>query len=298
MVLSHIRNILDGFNTIQGLTVKLILFFTYIFLLTGCASSTLGPIATYESKSIKPQLDISGRFNTDMCSDNFAYLNLSIENKSTEWKKLQDLKLIFPYGQRNKFEIVLGEKLASWAVAEEARQGRENHNSQMAKLAAAGLGIGLLGSSNSRSSVAGAAIVSGVVASNEAERISNSKEQAEAGNSQHILQGDLLIPPKMDRQYWLLLSAHPDAPLMDHIKLAYQDENKNSHRFKVEMTNWTGCKWQRNRIKQLKDWAMANRHTKGMKRFVQGNEVANKQVGKIEAFLQDYLKPQSAHFNN
>ena len=275
--------------------MKFLLILISILSLAGCASPTLGPIASYESSSVKPKLDISGRFDTDMCSDRFAYLNVSVENKSSEWKKLSNLKIMFPYGQGNEYEIVRGEKLKSWAIAEEARQGRKNHNSQLARLAAVGLGAGLLRSSNANSNKAGVAVISGAVVSDQANRIAKNRNAVEVGSSQHILQGDLLIPPKMDRQYWVLLSANNDAPLMDHIKLAFQDEARNNHRAKINMANWASCKWQKARIKNLKNWALTNQRKKFMRKFVQNGEVHNKQAVKIEAFLQDHRKTKTVH---
>lgn len=199
--------------------------------LTGCASPKLGPSANFYSPDssmlVESPLDISGRFNGGMCSQNFAYINISIQNPSSEWKELKNITLDFPYGLNDQFEIVNGRKLKSWAVAQEVKEGRDNHNSQMAKLAVAGLGLGLIGGSNRNGKLAGAGLVAGVAASTEVNGVFKRKETAETGNSFHLLDGDLLVPPNMDRQYWLLLSAKKHAPFMDNIEVSYVDEKIN-----------------------------------------------------------------------
>lgn len=261
-----------------------------VVLFAGCASPSFGPEATYLLPATKPKLKITSRYNGAMCTESFAHLSISIENKSDRWKELKNLELAFPYQSKDQFEIVQGERLESWAIAEEARQGRNNHNSKLARMAAAGTADHLLQSETSEGKAIGGAIGTALISS----QINREARMAEIAKSQYLFQDQLIVPPNMDRQYWFVLSDKKDAPLMDHFEISYIDENGNNQRFNVPLDNWFKCRWQKERVSELKTWALVNQHTKVMKKYVRDGKVSNKEAIQIEALLQSLNKEKTS----
>lgn len=239
------------------LSKKIYLTILFITLLSGCASSKLGSYANYvdaEGRFYDGPLNVSARFETQACSSAFGYISLSLENKESDWKDIKDLRLHLPY-QSNEFNVVQGNQLLAWFDAEGGRQARNQHNANLGHLAVRAVGEGLMASESSlaKSTGAGLQLASAVGV------ISSNKRQAERGGSNHLMAGDIKLPPKMDRQFWLLLGAKADAPLMNWIGLSYFDEHNMEHMLRIELDNWFRCSWQESRKKAVWSWAKKNR---------------------------------------
>lgn len=224
-----------------------------VLLLSGCASHKLSSnYAEFDSKvdQANPPLLVTSKFNTSMCSSYFGYIDFSIRNPSAEWKRLNNVRLEFPFGADEQFSVISGDKLVSWARAEERRQGRLNHNTKMAYLASGVLGGALIATGNKKQNSFGKALASASVVSASTKVVSNAQEKAENAQtepSHHLMASDALIPPGMDNQYWLLLSMTDEAPLMAWITVTYDDEAGNAHTFTSELENWSSCDWQQKR---------------------------------------------------
>lgn len=233
--------------------MKFSIFFLCTFLLGGCASSQFSKHdAKYSSleDQASPPLFVTSRFNSQLCSRYFGYVNFSVVNPSGDWKRLDNVSLGFPFSN-SQFEVVEGKKLKAWADAISRQSGRDNHNAQLANLASGILGLGLLEKGNSSQKKMGVAVLAGRAVAASSERISNQRETAETQVSSHILANDVDIPPGMDKQYWILLRAKNDAPLLGDLVVNYDDENGVKHSFITHLKNWRNCSWQQARKNYL-----------------------------------------------
>ncbi len=263
-----------------------------LFLISGCASNKLGTYAVYEAELDKqtPPLQISARFNETMCSRFFGYIDFSIVNNRSSWKTMESVRLHFPYKAVGSFDVVSGRELSAWADAESKRQGRESHNSAMARLAVGAIGAGLIAEGNSNNKKAGAGLMVGAAATNAVDKFTkniNEIESAKTTSSNHILANDVLIPPGMDRQFWLLLNAKDSAPLMGWIGVSYTDEENQSHSFYVKLDNWNSCDWQQKRKNTLKTIGFQDIKKSHDWGYVRGSNVSIGTLLKIESYLQN-----------
>ena len=233
-------------------------FIVFLFVLSGCASNQLGEYAKIvPSDGSVPKVKITGRFNPQHCSNYFAYLDLSVENTTGDWQTLSDLKLSFPYQSDSQFAVVQGQHLAYWAEAERNRLTLKNHNNTLASLAVATLGLGLAATGDKKAGIAGAALYTGVVASQVTSSVSNQINRAETAvpNGRNYLVGEpIMIPPGMTRKFWLVLSASDEAPLMAAFGGTFKDGKNIEHAFNMVLNNWSVCRWQKARKAFLRNY--------------------------------------------
>lgn len=228
-----------------------------VLFLSGCASNHLGQYADVVAMGGgEAAIKMTGRFNPVHCSDYFAYIDLSVENKTAQWKTLSNLELHFPYGSDDEFAIIEGERLVYWVEGERNRLAQNNHNDALASLAVATLGLGLAATGDKKAAAVGAALYTGVLASKTTKSIYKNVSRAETAdpNGRNYLFGQpIMIPPGMTRKFWLVLSATEQAPLMAGLGGTFRDSEKKEYAFKMTMENWGGCQWQQARKRFLRD---------------------------------------------
>ena len=230
-------------------------------ILAGCASHRIGPEATFVAEQDRkdPPLEVSAAFRTDLCSPQVGYLVFSVRNPQDEWKQLNHVELLYPYSgqQTDDFSVVSGKQLIAWADAQTLKFHRETHNANMARLAAFTVSRVMLDSEDESTRQAGAAI--GITTALEGAGSTLARRADEASkpagdSSNHILADELILPPGMDRSFWVLLNASPDAPLMNWITVRYSDEKGMPHQFVTTLPDWERCGWQQPRIRFLEQW--------------------------------------------
>ncbi|MDK2778164.1 MAG: hypothetical protein KYX62_10910 [Pseudomonadota bacterium] len=228
-------------------------------LLSACASHQIGPEATFVSPQDQadPPLEVSAAFRGDLCSPQIGYLVFSVRNPQDKWQRLRNVELLYPYAgqEAGAFTVVSGKKLLAWADAQNLKNQRESHNASMARLAALTVSRVMIEDEDTRE--AGAALGAATVAQSITASLSASATAASkpAGDrSNHILADELIIPPGMDRSFWTLLSATPEAPLMGWITVRYSDERGMPHQFVATLPRWEQCNWQQSRVSFLKKW--------------------------------------------
>ncbi|WP_419812408.1 hypothetical protein [Bacterioplanoides sp.] len=232
-----------------------------VALLTGCASSKLGPEAKYVSltQGESAPLHVSATFRPDLCSDYLGYLVFSVHNPGSDWKELNNLSLTFPYGASSQFSPVGGKNLLAWADAQSLKEQRETHNAAMARLAVQTVSaVAIVSSDDQDVQSAAAAMYLAERTNNKATEISHSAQSASAPKGQksnHILSQQLVIPPKMDRSFWVLLSVNEQAPLMSWVSARYLDENQVEQQLVVSPSKQHLCHWQKHRVDYLESWA-------------------------------------------
>ena len=232
-------------------------------LMSGCASSTR--IAEREATFLSladranPPSEITATFKQDLCSDYFSYIKFAINNPHNEWLTMNDVSLFFPYSQnREDFDVVVGDRLAAWIDSTTARQRVEQYNDAVSGALTMVVGAALINEGNDNARKMGAGLIGARLISDGVSAHQGLQSEVSAPTStdqnQHILSGDILIPPGSARQYWLLLHASDDAPLMGYISLRYTDPDGEEHHAVVPLDNWRQCGWQQERKQMLWEW--------------------------------------------
>ncbi len=206
------------------------------------------------------ELELSARFEGDLCNDHFSYLRIAVVNPSSEWQTVSSTAIRLPYAS-TQFEIVTGDRLESWAQATINRKRREILNevlmtSSALKIASIGL------KSDSRlSKSAGAALSTGILLTRADEAI----DQASYGprsleDSSHILARDFEVPPGGDLNFWVVMYAEADAPLMSYLPISYTDKHQIRQSVVMPLDNYRSCSWQMERRRFLSNWWEENDH--------------------------------------
>ena len=270
---------------------------TSLVLLTlqGCASHKIGPEATFVSEADRnnPPLEVSASFRDDLCGYSLGYLVVSIRNPSSEWRRMNATELSFPYNSDADFHVVGGRDLLAWADAQSLKAKRETHNAAMARLAVRTVSRVMMASDNDSVAKTGAVMTLGEKGAYAGQSIIDSKKQASApaGNgSNHLLAGELIIPPKMDRTFWVLLNADSEAPLLNWLAVSYQDENQQTHQFVTVPSHQEQCRWQQDRVRFLEDWGLENGVIKTRRTAGEDLEILPYEPASIEAAYQKQQK--------
>jgi hypothetical protein len=258
-----------------------------LLLLGGCASSHLGSYAQFDSVDgdISP-LQISARFDGRACSDYFAYIDISIHNPSSQWQKVKDVDFKLPSWGGGNISVMQGDRLAGWAKSERRRRLKNEHNASLANLAVSAIGVGLMVSDNENTRNAGAALAIGSIASAKAKGVSsdlNTVETARSTAQNYFVDNDIEIAPGMTRQFWLVLNANDDAPLMASLRASFHDNSGVQQVFSARLANWQACSWQGERKKYLQK--LSSVHPK--RRSVMGSPVDSRRSALDQRHLLD-----------
>jgi len=230
-----------------------------MLFLSGCASQKIGPASVYLSPQDKtdPPLKISASYRSDLCSPGIGYIAVAIKNPRDEWKKLSEVQLGYPY-TTDGFHALKGEEILAWADAQSQRTERDRYNENMARLAALTVSAVMVSNNNKPVNKAGEMLIAGEAISAADDAIKDAKANAEmpqGKQSNHLFSDELLIPPHMDRTFWILVGADSSAPFMGYASMMYNDENSQSHQLLMNLAGWQECDWQQNRQQFLLQWA-------------------------------------------
>ncbi len=227
--------------------------------LAGCASQQIGEQASYTSTTAKAPLDISASFRPSLCSNQIGYLAFSVKNPSSEFYTLNNAELHLPAGHEQQFHVLAGRELIAWADAQSNLSLRNQHNTDLARLAAVSVASLMAESDDDTVSAVGA----GVSAVTAADMLTEEAAKAsipEGTSSNHLYEEELMVPPGMDRTFWVALQAKPDAPLLTEVSVSYTDGEGKTQRFSAELNKWQECNWQQQRIADVRKWGAAHGH--------------------------------------
>lgn len=179
-----------------------------VLILSGCASTHPGQMASELSGKATAALNISAQNIEASAKDSFQLVEVTIENPSDEWIKVSNAKVII---NDPKLAVVLGQDLRDWAQAMNYRIKKDEHNKQLALggLALAGAAAAASGSSNNNSGVAtaGALLLVGTYAWAINDTINQTLRNAEGvpQTPENHLYTNTSVPGKMFTRKWLLL---------------------------------------------------------------------------------------------
>jgi hypothetical protein len=230
-------------------------------LAVGCASIRTGAYATpvdasghrLGSSATTSGLMISGREVTDLSSPYFGLVELTFENTSSEWVRIQRMNLDFGTPAKNQLVLVpWGTDITSWRDAAYQRRAIREANTEAA-LSLIAIGGAVVSAAAPRNSPAralgGLATVgslTALVAKDYQDRV-NALEGAATFPESHVLSLPFGVPPGLFSKKWILLNTRPraDVGCVRSMLLDYQTENGQTERVQLEFKPaGTHSEWQ------------------------------------------------------
>lgn len=204
----------------------------FIFLTGGCATphsgNWKGDVVSKDTESSQ-KLVISASEREELSSKHFGFINLTFENVSDEWVKVEDLHIRFENSELNeKGVIIVGDKISSWAEGIRNRQDLKRYNNSiiMGSLALVGT-MAMAASSDSNVQMAGATSVlasAGGMAVQDFGRYRDSVFRANLVPRDHLLSGPLLLAPGLFVKRWFVVyTENPsELPNEDTVLISYR----------------------------------------------------------------------------
>ena len=212
-----------------------------LFLLTSCASIHSGNFAKFLNKDGKVSsgkksssgIIVSGQEVKSMSSKYFAQLDLTFENTTDKWIKIDHIDLSYNNSELNKLmKIPVGEKLISWAKAAQQNQEISNYNTNLALGAVTGMATGAMLLSKNRSMSIAAqgvfAVSSGSLTYRSIVKTLNQVELAKVVPASHLLNSPIHIPPGLHVKKWITvhLERPYQSPFLKEILISYRANTK------------------------------------------------------------------------
>lgn len=213
----------------------------------GCANIQNEHVATpldergelLEHAETKSGLVISGQEVTAFASPHFGMVEVTFENKSSDWVRIPRLALEFGNATMNEaVSLPSGTDLTAWYLATLQRNDINDTNARSALLGLSVLGetAALLGAASGERNLAaagtGLSLVAGAAAT--ADGISDAIQSAERARvlpTTHLLALPLAVPPGLFAKKWVLLNTRErDAPCIVGMILDYDVESYGRER--------------------------------------------------------------------
>ncbi|WP_413575413.1 hypothetical protein ACLVWU_13885 [Bdellovibrio sp. HCB290] len=176
--------------------------------LISCASVHPGGVG----HSLQPSDALPVKISSDTIDfnkrDSFQFMEVTIENTSEEWLRIDKIRAKLPDPSESKVSVVLGQDLADWAEAKRAQAQVDHLNNQIIQAALVAGGIVASTSSNSLVSAAGSAATLGGLGWAAVSEIRDDKRNAEAVvrvPSTHLY-APVSVPAKMFLRRWILFN--------------------------------------------------------------------------------------------
>lgn len=181
-------------------------------LLISCASIHPGKMgSTLSAKPVLP-LKISANNIEEGSNSSLQLVEITLENTSDNWLKLNKTEVVFNPSEISKMSIVVGRDLKDWAKALAEKEKIEKHNSELAQLGLVGAGaVVSVAGGNNRSSTAMAVGSTAMLAGYSwvlTDAISQAYINANSVDKlpENHLYNPASVPPKMFLRRWVLLN--------------------------------------------------------------------------------------------
>lgn len=190
---------------------KQLLLFLGIITLSACATTHPGNMGHSLNNTNLP-LQISALKVEQKENETFELIDITIENTSDIWLKINSVRLVIDDPSKNKISVVMGRDLKDWALAMEAAIKRDAYNKNIAMTGLAAVGAvatayGLSDGNNQVAALGAATLVgAGVWAATDKTK-SNYKiaTTSQTVPDNHLYQS-FSVPAKMFTRKWILLN--------------------------------------------------------------------------------------------
>jgi hypothetical protein len=193
------------------------------------------PAVRHEAVS---SLVISGEELTSYGSEYFGMLQLTFENPTDDWVRIEKLTLDFGDDARNRIvSLPHGPEINAWLGATLQRNVIRDTNEALAlgALLAIGTTVASIGAASGQSAVAsaGGAVALGTAAGLTVDAVLDQVQVAEDVKpypDSHLLALPLAIPPGLFSKRWVLVNTRKGGPCIRSIRLDYEVEGKGLER--------------------------------------------------------------------
>jgi hypothetical protein len=147
--------------------------------------------------------------------DSFQLIEVTIENTSEEWVRIESIRPRLPNPAESKVSAVLGQDLVDWAEAKQAQAKVDKLNQDIIQASLMGAGVLAATSKNSTVSALGSAAALGGIGWAAVTGITADQRHAQEVikvPSTHLY-APVSVPAKMFLRRWLLLNKPPNAEL-------------------------------------------------------------------------------------
>lgn len=187
-------------------------------------------------------LSITGEEVNYFSGKYFGMIALNFRNNTDEWIYLKNIDVDFGSPAINKTIFYpIGKEYIAWKNAIVEQKDIDEHNRQAfwGSLAITGI-LASEFSQNDNIKVAGnvAALTSaGLMAASEYQNILRDVEGVDLFPENHLLSGEIVIPPGFFAKRWILVNSNDETPFIDTISLKYTDENDKEEIAKLRIKN-------------------------------------------------------------
>ncbi len=200
------------------------------------------------------KVPIKGELVSRYCSEYFGFVSVRFGNPTDRWLTLSNVQIGFGDSRiDDAVNVVTGPSLEAWRRAMSAKLASDDIDSQTFLGAIAVIGILAVGSRDSTAQGIGAAAAlssTGVAGVNE---IGNARAEIKAAGmvpDTHLLAGDIIVPPGLFADRWILLNTKSDgsAPYLEWMRVSFVEGNNPTENHDLVLRgagNRGGCGWQR-----------------------------------------------------
>lgn len=192
-------------------------------LMTACATVHPGKDAHSVSKeSMSIPLKVSGLRNTDYENSSMELVEVTLENTSDDWVRIDNVEALIGNPAESKVSVVQGQDLVDWATAVEMKARMDQYNRSLLTTSAL-IAVEAFGSERNRPSIITSAVLAStygwvVVDAMRGDYVASRRAKKVPGN--HLTTA-ISVPPKMFLRRWILLNK-PPSEKMD--KLVFEVE--------------------------------------------------------------------------
>jgi hypothetical protein len=224
---------------------------------TGCASVHSGAYGVPVDAANRPTgeaetaagLKISAAELTRWSSPQFGMIEVTFENKSTEWIELRDLAIALTPEMRPGTEILASHRIAAFREAALRDQAIQQQNLAVA------LGILTLGGiilaettegvPQALGATAAVTGIGGLVVAGESEK-ADKAQHIQPFPASHLLSGPFSVGPGLHTKKWIVLETHPGVTraCVDRLRLQYRVQPDREERVWLSFRD-AGSAWQR-----------------------------------------------------
>jgi hypothetical protein len=209
--------------------------------LWSCASIQNGYLATpldergqlSSERRTRAGLVISGEERARYASRNFGFVEVTFENTSAEWVRVQELRLDFGDAARDAGVFIPeGDDVNAWYLAtvqrNDIRDTNEAHT--LGALLFVGEVVGRVAAASDKPAVAGVGAALALGASTaalaqSADRDVQAAQQVHPLPGAHLLSVPFAVPPGLFAKKWVLLNTRPGVPCITSMRISYVLEN-------------------------------------------------------------------------
>lgn len=196
------------------------------------------------------EIEIGAKFLNSYCSKNFGMISFRFENNTDKWVTIKNSKVVFNDGKHDRdIRLVTGKALLSWHDSMSSKIEENRFFRSLIFGALGGIGSSMIAGGNEDPIVESITIGSlGIIALSKIDAVKTEIEARNLVPNNHIYYGDVLIPPNLFSDKWILVNTDSSdkVPFITHVTLSAETSNGDKINYSeiLRSKSQTQCKWQ------------------------------------------------------